>query len=169
MNASVVWHRGLTFTGTADTGFTVPLGAEAEVGGDDDGLRPMELMAMSLAACTAMDVISILRKKRQDISAFETRVSAERAESHPRVFTSAVIEYEVTGRGVQESAVRRAIELSAARYCPAQAMLTRLIPIELHYAIFEGDSADDRTPIARDVLHDPDGRSALPATAPGSS
>lgn len=83
MNATVVWHRGLTFTGTADTGFAVPLGAEPEVGGADDGLRPMELMAMSLAGCTAMDVVSILRKKRQVITAFEVTVRAERAEEHP--------------------------------------------------------------------------------------
>ena len=144
MNASVLWHQGLTFTGTADTGFTVPLGADPEVGGADDGLRPMELMAMSLAGCTAMDVISILQKKRQDLTAFEVKVHAERADEHPRVFTSAVIEYEVTGHGIQESAVRRAIELSAARYCPAQGMLAKLMPIRLDYTIYEGDSAGER-------------------------
>ena len=144
MKASVLWHQGLTFTGTADTGFSVPLGAEPKVGGANDGLRPMELMIMSLAGCTAMDVISILRKKRQDVTAFEVRVHAERADEHPRVFTSAVIEYELTGHGVQESAVKRAIELSAVRYCPAQGMLAKLIPIRLDYTIYEGDSAEVR-------------------------
>lgn len=171
MNATVVWHQGLTFTGTADTGFAVPLGAESEVGGADDGLRPMELMAMSLAGCTAMDVVSILRKKRQVITAFEVTVRAERAEEHPRVFTSAVIEYEVTGHDVQESAVRRSIELSAVKYCPAQGMLAKLMPIRLDYAIFEGDSAEERTPVGRGAWEAPDSR-ADPVTSevgPGDS
>ena len=151
MNASVQWHRGLTFTGTADTGFTVPLGASPKVGGDNDGLRPMELMAMSLAGCTAMDVISILRKMKQDVTAFEVKVHTERAEGHPRVFTDAVIEYEVTGHGIDESSVRHAIELSALRYCPAQAMLGKVVPIRLDYAIFEGDAAEEREPVTQGV------------------
>jgi putative redox protein len=151
MNASVLWHQGLTFTGTADTGFSVPLGAEPAVGGANDGLRPMELMALSLAGCTAMDVISILQKKRQNLTAFEVKVHAERADEHPRVFTSAVIEYEVTGHGIQESAVRRAIELSALRYCPAQGMLAKVMPIRLDYAIHEGDSAGERTLVTQGV------------------
>lgn len=151
MNASVHWDQGLSFTGTADTGFTVPLGAEPEVGGADDGLRPMELMAMSLAGCTGMDVISILRKKRQDVTGFDVKVHAERAEEHPRVFTSAVIQYEVTGRGVKDAAVRRAIELSAIRYCPAQGMLAKLMPIRLEYAIYEEDPAHGPRLVTRDV------------------
>ena len=164
MNANVLWHQGLTFTGTSDTGFTVPLGAEPKVGGANDGLRPMELMLMSLAGCTAMDVISILRKKRQDVTAFEVKVHAERADEHPRVFTSAVIEYEVTGHGVQESAVRRAIELSAVRYCPAQGMLAKLIPIQLDYTIYEGDSAKERERVASDEWTDAADSHRVPAT-----
>jgi putative redox protein len=144
MNASVHWHQGLTFTGIADTGFTVPLGADPKVGGANDGLRPMELMAMSLAGCTAMDVASILQKKRQDLTAFDVKVDAERADTHPKVFTSAVIRYEVTGHGLQEAALRRAIELSAKTYCPAQGMLAKLMPLRLEYAIYEGDSAEQR-------------------------
>ena len=105
MDASVRWHGGLSFSGAAETGFDVPLGAAPEVGGANDGFRPMELMAVSLAGCTAMDVISVLRKKRQEVTAFEVRVKAQRAEEHPKVFTGATIEYEVTGRGVQEAAV----------------------------------------------------------------
>ena len=149
MNASVLWHQGLPFTGTADTGFTVPLGADAKVGGADDGLRPMELMAMSLAGCTAMDVVSIIQKKRQDITGFEVKVHTERADEHPRVFTSAVIVYEVTGHGIQEAAVTRAIELSAVRYCPAQGMLAKLMPIRLEYAIYEGNSAGERELVSK--------------------
>jgi len=156
MEAKVLWKEGLTFTGTADSGFAVPLGAEPGVGGANDGFRPMELMAVSLAGCTAMDVISILRKKRQEITGFEVRVRAERAEEHPKVFTSAVIEYEVTGHGVQESALRRSIELSAERYCPAQGMLARVMPMKLDYLIYEGDSKEERVLVSRgEVDSDP--------------
>lgn len=137
MNAKVIWQQGLSFTGTADTGFTVPLGGSPRVGGDDDGFRPMELIATGLAGCTAMDTISILQKKRQEVTNFEVKVHAERAEEHPRVFTHIKIEYQITGHGVDESAVLRAIELSAKRYCPVQGMLSQVVPIDLEYQIFE--------------------------------
>jgi len=137
MKATVSWQQRMSFIGSADSGFSVPLGADPAVGGDNDGFRPMELMAVSLAGCTAMDVISILQKKRQEVTAFEVRVAAERASEHPKVITRAVIEYLVTGHAIEEAAVLRAIELSALRYCPAQAMLGRVFPIELVYRIFE--------------------------------
>ena len=137
MDAKVNWHKRLTFTGTADSGFSLPLGTDSSVGGDNDGFRPMELIAIGLAGCTAMDVMSILSKKRQDVTGFEVQVHAGRSPEHPKVFTEAVIEYFVTGRGVEEEAVLRAIELSAVRYCPAQAMLGQIMPIELKYHIFE--------------------------------
>ncbi len=129
MQASVTWDHGLTFRGTAETGFSVPLGAEESVGGDEDGFRPLELMLVSLAGCTAMDVISILTKKRQEVTGFEVRVDAERAEAHPRVFTAITVTYTVRGRNIDPAAVARAIELSETRYCPAQAMLGASVPI----------------------------------------
>ncbi len=144
MEAKVTWRQGLTFVGTADSGFEVPLGAEAGVGGDEDGFRPMELIATGLAGCTAMDVISILQKKRQDITGFEVQVYAERAPDHPKVCTRAVIDYRVTGHGVDEAAVLRAIELSATRYCPAQAMFAKIFPITLQYQIFEDEAGQGR-------------------------
>lgn len=84
-----------------------------------------------------MDVISILAKKRQQVSAFEVKVNAGRAEDYPKVFTDAVIEYIVTGKDIDEKAVVRAIQLSAERYCPAQAMLSKAFPMELTYTIYE--------------------------------
>ena len=100
MNAKVNWKGKLSFTGTADTGFEVPLGANPKVGGDNDGFRPLELMSVSLAGCTAMDVISILQKKRQEITDFRVEVDADRVDEHPRVISDAVIEYHVTGKAV---------------------------------------------------------------------
>jgi putative redox protein len=137
MEAKVTWQDGMTFIGSADSGFSVKLGTDPSVGGNDDGLRPMELIAIGLAGCTAMDVISILKKKRQDVTSFEVRVHADRAEEHPKVFTHITIEYLVEGHNVDPAAVERAMELSEARYCPAQAMLGKVTPIELKYKITE--------------------------------
>jgi putative redox protein len=137
MKAKVDWKGKLSFTGTADTGFEGPLGANPKVGGDNDGFRPLELMSVSLAGCTAMDVVSILQKKRQEITSFRVEVDAARADEHPKVITEAVIEYHVTGKDVDEKAVVRAIELSATRYCPAQAMLAQVFPMEFKYFIYD--------------------------------
>jgi putative redox protein len=137
MQAKVTWQGNMAFTGTADSGFSIQLDSKKEVGGEGKGFIPMELMAISLVGCTAMDVISILRKKRQDVTDFEVRVNAPRAVEHPKVFTSATIDFLVTGHNVDEKAVVRAIQLSAENYCPAQAMLGKIIPIDLHYQLFE--------------------------------
>ena len=143
MNAKVDWKGRMSFTGSADSGFEVPLGASPKVGGDDDGFRPMELMAISLAGCTAMDVISILKKKREEISDFQVTVETEMADQHPKVFTSAVIEYHVAGKDIAENAVSRAMKLSADAYCPAQAMIGKIIPLTLKYYIYEGEKFSD--------------------------
>ena len=97
------------------------------------------------AGWTEFFTISFLQKKRQDITAFEVNVSAERADEHPRVFTHISIEYLITGHAVDEKAVLRAIQLSAERYCPAQAMLSQIVLIDLAYQIFEaGDNGDQK-------------------------
>jgi len=137
MDAKVTWKEKMSFTGTADTGFSLPLGAEPAVGGDNDGFRPMELMAISLAGCTAMDVISILQKKRQEVSGFEVKVHAERSDEFPKVFTHITVVYNVTGHNVDPVAVERSIELSSTKYCPAQAMLAKAVTIEHKYTITE--------------------------------
>jgi len=138
MDAKVTWKGKMSFTGTADTGFTLPLDAEPAVGGDNDGFRPLELMAISLAGCTAMDVISILQKKRQEVTSFEVKVHAERTDEFPKVFTHLMVEYNVTGHNVDPAAVERSIELSSTKYCPAQAMLAKAVTIEHKYTIVEG-------------------------------
>lgn len=137
MEAKVTWKNKMSFTGSASSGFSVPLGTDPAVGGDNDGFRPMELIAIGLAGCTAMDTISILVKKRQDITSFEVLVHAERATEHPKVFTNITVEYVIEGHAVDPAAVERAIELSATKYCPAQAMLEKAAQIEHKYRIKE--------------------------------
>jgi putative redox protein len=140
MEAKVTWQGRMTFHGTADSGFVIPLGANPSVGGNDDGAGPMELIAIGLAGCTAMDVISILQKKRQDVTGFETRVHAQRAGEHPKVFTHIVLEYIIEGRNIDPAAVERAIELSETKYCPAQTMLAKVVEIEHTYKIIEAQA-----------------------------
>jgi putative redox protein len=137
MEAQVTWKQRLSFNGKASRHFKVPLDAATDVGGDNTGFEPMELIAIGLAGCTAMDVISILLKKRQDITAFEVQVHAERAEDFPKVFTNIIVEYLVEGHHVDPTAVERSIELSVTKYCPAQAMLSKSVNIEHKYSIKE--------------------------------
>jgi putative redox protein len=130
MNGSAIWKQGLSFTGSAGSGFAVPMGTNIEYGGADDGFRPLELMLVSLAGCTGMDVISILQKKRQEVTAFQVNVHAERAQEHPRVFTSIMVEYLFQGDHLDHAAVERAVELSETKYCSARAMLAQVVPIQ---------------------------------------
>jgi putative redox protein len=133
----------MSFTGSADSGFEIPLDAKTTVGGSGNGFLPLELMAVSLAGCTAMDVISILKKMKQEVTDFIVEVKAKRADQHPKVFTEAVIKYSVTGTNVVEKSLSRAIELSAVRYCPAQSMLTKSFPMQLVYEINQVNEAGE--------------------------
>ena len=144
MKATVNWNGGMAFRGVANSGFAIQMDADPAVGGNNTGVRPMEMIAMGLAACAAMDVISILEKKRQKILKFEVNIDAPRSHDYPQVFTSALITYIVTGRNVDEAAVLRAIELSATKYCPVQAMLEQAFPIEMRYEIYEQENGDNR-------------------------
>ncbi|MBL8078604.1 MAG: OsmC family protein [Anaerolineales bacterium] len=140
MEVTLNWKNKMAFQGAADSGFQQTMDSDESVGGENSAARPMEFIALGLAGCTAMDVISILQKKKQVISDFQVKVHVERANEHPKVFTNAVIEYLVTGKNVSEESVLRAIQLSADKYCPAQAMLSKAFPIKLIYTIFDKNS-----------------------------
>jgi putative redox protein len=140
MDLDLHWKGKMAFGGRADSGFQQNMDADESVGGENGAGRPMEFIAMGLAGCTAMDVISILRKKQQVVSDFQVKLHTENADEHPKVFTSAVIEYLVTGENISEAAVLRAIELSVEKYCPAQAMLSKAFPMKLIYRIFDENS-----------------------------
>jgi putative redox protein len=137
MDASLKWQGGMKFIATADSNHDVILDSDPSVGGTDLGSRPMELILEGLAGCTAMDVISIMRKKRQNVTGYEVTAHAERANQHPKVFTAIEIKYTFWGKNIDPKAVERAIELSEQIYCPAQAMLAQVVPIKLSYQIIE--------------------------------
>jgi putative redox protein len=120
--AHVMLLNDLHFQGSVRSGHTIDLDTPASDGGGA-GMTPMELVLISLASCSAMDVIAILRKKRQLVDRLEVQVHGLRQTEHPTVFTTINLEYVVHGSGVDPQAVTRAIELSRERYCPIWAML----------------------------------------------
>jgi putative redox protein len=142
MKATVNWQQNMTFIGVADSGYPVKMDAAESAGGNNSGVSPMEMLLLGLAGCTAMDVISILQKKRQQVTQFDVRVDAATAKEYPKVFTNALITYVVTGNEIEEAAVLRAIELSATKYCPAQFMFGQIFPIDLQYKIYEDEGHD---------------------------
>jgi len=130
VEAKVTWQKKMSFVGTGKFGLTVPIDTSIENGGDSSGFSPMELLLVGLAGCTAMDVISILEKKRQEVTRFEVRVNGERASEHPKVFTNIVVEYIVGGKSIDRAAVDRAVELSETKYCSAMAIISKTAKIE---------------------------------------
>ncbi len=143
MRASINWEGGMKFVGAGPSGFPIQMDAESTLGGNDSGVRPMELMALGLIGCQAMDVISILQKKRQQVTKFEVRFDGPRSPEYPKVFTRAEITFVVTGKQVSEDAVLRSIELAATKYCPASAMLEQAFPMDLQYEIYDEEDGGD--------------------------
>lgn len=125
------------FTAVANSGYVVHLDTKAPAGEVSRGASPMELLMISLAGCTAMDVVSILRKKRQNLTGFEIRIHGDRATDHPKVFTDFELEYVVRGVDIDPAAVERSIQLSTENYCSAHAMLEKAAHIRTRYTIIE--------------------------------
>ena len=135
--AVAVWKDGLAFEGSAASGFKVNM--DSRQGGT--GFSPMELLLVSVAGCTGMDVIDILRKKRQAVTGFEVQVTGTRAEDYPRKFTAIRIHFVVTGRQVDPEAVRRSIELSETKYCSVAATVSGTAKITTDFEIRAEEAA----------------------------
>jgi putative redox protein len=121
-NVSVTLAEGMHFVGEVD-GFRMDLDADEGAGGRNAGPRPMHLLLLSMAGCTAIDVLSILRKKRQPVTTLSVDVRGNQRTGHPKVHESAEWFYRVRGKGLDPRAVERAIELSQTKYCPVIALL----------------------------------------------
>jgi putative redox protein len=127
----------MQFVGTADSGHAVIMDAPPSVGGNNTGSKPSELLLMAFGGCSGMDVISILRKKKQDVTNFEINVNGETPDKHPRYFSDIHIEYVVTGRNISEEAVQRAIELSLGKYCMVGITIGKAAKITHSYKIIQ--------------------------------
>jgi putative redox protein len=135
----------MAFRAITETGHELIMDAAPEVGGTDTGPRPMELLLAGLGGCTGMDVISMLRKMRQAVTDYEIRVSGNRATDHPKIFTDIQVEHIVRGRGLNVESVKRAVELSATRYCSAAAMLGRAAHIEESFRVIDESTGQENT------------------------
>jgi len=147
MDAKVTWKKDMVFETVADSGKAVMLDANSNPE-QRQGPAPMELILMGLIGCTAMDVVSIMEKKKQHMTAFEVKVHADRRQEYPKSYTRAEIEYMATGHGVDEAAFVRSIELSVEKYCPVNDMLSKAFPILNHYTIYEDEGDGNRRQVA---------------------
>lgn len=137
VEAKVKLVGGMQFEGDSTSGHRLTMDADSASGGENKGFRPMELLLVGFGGCSGMDVISILRKKRQDVKGFEINIKGEKADSHPHIYKEVHIEYVVKGKGVEKEAVERAIALSLDKYCSVGATLGKAGKITHSYRIEE--------------------------------
>jgi len=137
MTVRATLETGMCFDVETGSGHHVILDAAEHNGGQDTGPRPMEMLLVALASCAGMDIISILRKKRQEITGYELRVHGMRAEDYPKVFVDITVEHIFTGHNIRPEAVQRAIELTEERYCGASAMLEKTATIKNTFSIID--------------------------------
>ncbi len=137
MKAQVRLVDEVCLMGSADSGHGIIMDGAPEIGGRNLGTRPMEMVLIGLGGCTAMDVLSILKKQRQTVESCVIDIEAERSEQVPKVFTKIHLHFTVTGRDLKESQVKRAINLSAEKYCSVSAMLEKTAQISHDYTVIE--------------------------------
>jgi putative redox protein len=123
MQATIKWVDGVMFVGETGSGHAIVIDGPPDHGGRNMGMRPMELMLLSVGSCSSFDVVDILKKGRHTVSECTTHVSGERVDTIPSVFNKIHLHFRVSGKGLKESAVERAVKLSAEKYCSAAIML----------------------------------------------
>lgn len=137
MKARIKWVEDVTFVGESASGHAVVMDGPPENGGRNLGPRPMEMLLLGMGGCTAFDVVHILKRARQPVSDCVVELEAERAEQPPKVFTRIHAHFVISGRGLAENQVKRAVELSAEKYCSASIMLGKTAEITHDYEIIE--------------------------------
>ena len=137
MNISVNWVDGMLMVGKSHSGHSITMDGPPEIGGDNLGVRPMEMLLLGVAGCTMIDVVTTLKKMRQELTHCETKVNAERADDHPKVFTDIHIQFLVKGNDLDSKKVEKAITLSAEKYCSASIMLGKTASITHDFEIDE--------------------------------
>ena len=137
MNISVNWVDGMLMVGKSHSGHSITMDGPPDIGGENLGVRPMEMLLLGVAGCTMIDVVTTLKKMRQELIHCETKVNAERANDHPKVFTDIHIQFLVKGNDLDSKKVEKAITLSAEKYCSASIMLGKTASITHAFEILE--------------------------------
>jgi len=141
MKARVKWVEAVTFIGESASGHAVVMDGPPESGGRNLGIRPMEMLLLGMGGCTAFDVMMILKKARQPVTDCVVEMEARRADTDPKVFTHIHVHFVVTGDGLSDKQVARAVELSAEKYCSASIMLGKAADISHDYEIVPASDA----------------------------
>ena len=137
MNISVKWIDGMLMVGKSDSGHAIIMDGPPEIGGENLGVRPMEMLLLGMTGCTVIDVISTLKKMREDVVDCQTQVSADRSEEYPKVFTNIHVHFVLRGKQLNPLKVDKAIKLSAEKYCSASIMIGKTAIITHDYEIIE--------------------------------
>ena len=135
MKSRVKWLDNMSFVGESASGHSIVMDGPPEFGGRNLGVRPMEMLLLGLGGCASFDVVSMLKKSKQDLIGCEVEITAERAESEPKVFTKIHLHFVVSGSELSDKRVQRAIELSAEKYCSASIMLGKTADVTHDYEI----------------------------------
>jgi putative redox protein len=144
--ATAEYRGGMRFDVSAGSGHTLTVDVSEEDGGQNAGFSPMELPLVALLGCIGMDIVSILRKKRQQVTGYHMSAQGVRAETHPKVFLQIAVEHTFTGYGITQEAVDRALELASTRYCSVSAMLGKTAEIVHTTRIIEGERETSERP-----------------------
>lgn len=137
MSAIVKWTDGMQFVGESASGHAIVMDGYPEVGGNNTGMRPMELLLVGVGGCSGMDIVSILKKKKEPITGIEVVVNGKKADDYPKKYTEINIEFIVTGKGLSDEAVKRACQLSMDKYCSVKATLEPTAKVSWSYKIEE--------------------------------
>lgn len=140
MDATVKWVDGAMFLGESGSGHSVVMDGPEDHGGRNMGVRPMEMLLLGLGGCSSFDVMSILQKSRQKVTDCQVKISAQRADAVPAIFTAIHLHFVVTGKSLKEAQVKRAVDLSATKYCSASIMLESAgVEITHDYEVVEAE------------------------------
>lgn len=135
MKTRVKWLEEMSFVGMSGSGHAVVMDGPPEDGGRNLGVRPMEMVLLGLGGCTSFDVVQILKRGRHAVTGCEVEIEAERAEKPPKVFTRIHVKFVIRGRGLPEEAVRRAVDLSAEKYCSVSIMLAKTAEVTHSFTV----------------------------------
>ena len=135
MKTRVKWLDNMSFVGESGSGHSIVMDGPPEFGGRNLGVRPMEMLLLGLGGCASFDVVSMLKKSKQDLIDCEVEITAERADTEPKVFTKIHLHFTLSGNDLSDKRVARAIELSAEKYCSASIMLGKTAEVTHDYEI----------------------------------
>ncbi len=141
MNTTVRWINGMMMVGESASGHAIVMDGPEELGGKNLGVRPMELLLLGMGGCTTVDVVSTLKKMRENVQDCRVEISAERADEHPKVFTAIHLHFIVEGDNLNDKKITKAVSLSADKYCSASIMLAKTATVTHDFEVIQIGSA----------------------------